>query len=81
MPKDDATYVGHMLDTARKALALVEGKKKADFEGDETLQLALIHLLQIIGEAAGKVSPEFCAAHPDVPWPAIVGMRHKLVHD
>ena len=81
MPKDDLAYVGHMLDMSRKALALASGKEKADFDADEALQLALTHLLQIIGEAARRVSPEFRADHPEIPWPAIVGMRHKVVHD
>jgi len=43
--------------------------------------LALIHLVQVIGEAARQVSAEFAAAHPEIPWAIITGMRHKLVHD
>ena len=56
MPKDDAVYVGHMLDVARKVLAKTDGIEKADFDADENLRLALTHLLQIIGEAATRVS-------------------------
>lgn len=82
MPRDkDLIYIGHMLDMARKAAAVVGGKDRAAYDRDETLQLALTHLLQMIGEAARRVSQEFRAAHPDVPWAAIVGMRHKVVHD
>jgi uncharacterized protein with HEPN domain len=81
MRKDDLDYVGHMLDSARKACRMVAGKTRAEFDGDETLRLALTHLAQVIGEAARRVSPEFCAAHPEVPWKHIVGMRHKVVHD
>ena len=81
MPKDDLVYLGHMLDTSRKALRLVQGKSRAEYDRDETLRLALAHLLQVIGEAARRVSPESCQAHPEVPWKAIVGMRHKVVHD
>ena len=51
------------------------------FDADENLRLAMAHLLQIIGEAAGRLSPEFREQHPEVPWKAIVGMRHKVVHD
>ena len=79
--KDDLVYAGHMLDTARKVRGLVEGKARAEFEAGETLALAVTHLLQIIGEAARRVSPEFAAAHPQIPWKAIVGMRHRVVHD
>ena len=81
MPRDDWVYVGHMLDTARKALRLVAGKTRSDFDQDETLRLALAHLAQVIGEAARRISQEFCDAHPQVPWKHIVGMRHKVVHD
>ena len=81
MQKDDLVYAGHMLDMARKARQLVRGKSRDDYEQDETLSLALTHLLQVIGEAARKVSPEFREKHPDIPWAAIVGLRHRVVHD
>ena len=81
MPKDDQVYIGHMLDMARKAIILVQGKERTDYDRDEVLRLALAHLLQVIGEAARRVSPEYCNAHPEIPWRAIVGMRHKVVHD
>ena len=67
MPRDDAVYVGHMLETARKAVAKVERKSRADFDADENLRLALAHLIQIIGEAASRVSATFCEAYAEVP--------------
>lgn len=81
MPKDDLVYLGHMLDMARKALKLVQGKSRAEYDQDEALRLALAHLLQVIGEAARRVSPAYCQVHPQIPWKAITGMRHKVVHD
>ena len=81
MQPDDPTCVGHMLDTARKAMKKVEGMRRQDFDDDENLRLALTHLLQTIGEAARRVSPAFRAAHTTIPWEAIIGMRHKVVHD
>lgn len=81
MLKDDAVYVGHMLDTARKATDKLRGKAKEDFDADENLRLALAHLIQIIGEAARRISRELQTVHPEIPWTAIVGMRHKVVHD
>jgi uncharacterized protein with HEPN domain len=81
MPKDDSVYVGQMLDMARKARSLVAGKERATYDADEPLRLALTHLIQVIGEAARHVSAEYCVEHPEVPWLAIVGMRHKVVHD
>jgi uncharacterized protein with HEPN domain len=51
------------------------------YDADENLRLALIHLVQVIGEAARQVSREFTVTHPEVPWENIIGMRHKVVHD
>lgn len=51
------------------------------YDTDENLRLALIHLVQVIGEAARQVSREFTASHPEIPWENIVEMRHKVVHD
>jgi Protein of unknown function DUF86 len=68
MQKDDLVFIGHMLDTARKALVLVRGKSREDFDRDEVLDLALTHLLQVIGEAARRVSTGFIEQHPEIPW-------------
>ena len=65
----------------RKARALVSGRTRADYDNDEALRLALTHLLQVIGEAARRVAPESRATCPVVPWAAIIGMRHRVVHD
>jgi uncharacterized protein with HEPN domain len=81
MSPRDPVYVGHMLDMARKALAKIERVTRDVYERDENLRLALTHLVQVIGDAARRVSPEFCAEHPEIPWQDIVGMRHKVVHD
>ncbi len=81
MKGDDGLYLGHMLDAALKAHAKVARFARAQFDADENLRLAVTHLLQIIGEAARRVSQEARAAHPSIPWKAVVGMRHKVVHD
>jgi uncharacterized protein with HEPN domain len=81
LQKDDLVYVGHMLDMAREALELIQGTTREDFDRDRALSLALTHLLQTIGEAARRVSPEFRSEHAEVPWAAIVGLRHRVVHD
>lgn len=81
MLKDDHIYVGHMLDMARKAIEKTRGKNRFEFDQDENLRITLLHLVQVIGEAARRVSPAFREGHPEVPWPKIVGMRHRVVHD
>jgi len=57
------------------------GCRTKSFERDKLLRHGVMRLMQIIGEAARNVSSEFKQAHPEVPWPAIVGMRHRLVHE
>jgi len=70
-----------MLEMAEKALSKIRGKTKKDFDADENLRLALIYLLQTIGEAASKISTQFRDKHPSIPWKEIIGMRNKLVHN
>lgn len=79
--KDDSVYVGHMLDTSKKALSMMYGLTREDYDENEILRFALIHLIQVIGEAARHLSKEFMEKYPHIPWKAIVGMRHKVVHD
>lgn len=79
--KNDLTYLGHMYDTACKATEKLAGKSRADFDADDNLQLALVHLIQTLGESARRISDETKAKHPQIPFRQIVGMRHKVVHD
>ncbi|MBW4582202.1 MAG: DUF86 domain-containing protein [Tildeniella nuda ZEHNDER 1965/U140] len=79
--RDEQVYIGHMLDTANKAIEFVQGITRDDFDNNELLRLSLTHLLQVIGEAARRVSPSFRATYPQIDWKAIVGMRSKVVHD
>jgi uncharacterized protein with HEPN domain len=51
------------------------------FDSDGLLQDAVVRRLEIIGEAAGRVSPETVAAHPGIPWREIIGMRNRIVHE
>jgi len=81
MPKDDAVYFAHMLEMARKAYAWASQLDKTQFDANEGSQLGLAHLVQIIGEAAARVSQPGQDAHPEIPWREITGMRNKIVHD
>jgi len=53
---------------------------RASFDDDERTQVWMVYQLQIIGEACGRLSDDFRARHPEMPWRAITGMRHHLVH-
>ena len=81
MSPRDRVYVGHMLDMTTKSIEKIRGLTREQFDSDENLRLALIYLIQIIGEAASRVSSSYRDEHPDVPWSEITGMRHKVVHD
>jgi uncharacterized protein with HEPN domain len=81
MQKDDLIYVSHMIDLATSAVNKVDPITRERFDSDENLRLALTHLVQTLGEAARRVSPEFQQRYPAIPWAKIVGMRHKVVHD
>jgi uncharacterized protein with HEPN domain len=77
---DDSVRLRHMLDAARKAVALLAAKSRAQVAADEIGQLALARLLEIVGEAAGRVSSEYRAAHPELPWTEMNGLRNRLAH-
>ena len=81
MQRDDRAYLGHMLDLARKAAARVRGRTREEYDTDEDLRIVIAHLVQTIGEAAGRVSPEGRARYGDIPWKQVVGIRHRIVHD
>jgi uncharacterized protein with HEPN domain len=80
MPKNDADRVRHMLRAAREAVELVRGKSQQDLEQGRLLQLAILRLLEVVGEAARQVSPDVQRLHAQIEWPKIVGMRNHLIH-
>jgi uncharacterized protein with HEPN domain len=67
----------------KEAISKIEERKadkKSDFDSEELLQIWTVHYLQIIGEAASRITQEFRDQHPDIPWGQMIGMRHILVH-
>ncbi len=74
---------GHLLDILKAARLAIEFRgsaDKADFLSDTKTQSAVLHQLLIIGEAVKRLSLQFRAAHPEVPWKLIAGTRDKLIH-
>jgi len=69
-----------MLDHAREAVMLAAGKAEGDLRNNRLLQLGLVRLVEIIGEAAAGVPPEERQQHPEIPWGDVIGMRNKLIH-
>ena len=73
--------LAHMLDYGSRATAKVSGLDWDDFERDENLRLAVVHLIQIVGEAARHVSEKTQRKYSHIPWSDIIGMRHRLVNN
>jgi uncharacterized protein with HEPN domain len=80
MWRDDA-YLLDMLLAARKVQNFTQAVSWEQFQGDELTQNAVMRQIQIIGEAARKVSSQYQREHPEISWQAIIGMRHRLVHE
>jgi len=77
---DDAVSLRHMLDTAREAATLARGQSHEELKNNRLLQLGLTRLVEVVGEAANRVSLETRAKYPAIPWAQIVGMRNRLIH-
>ena len=80
MPRDDHVRVLHMIEAAETVGTFVARRHRADLDTDRMLLFALVRAIEIIGEAASRVSPETRATAPAVPWAQITGMRNRLVH-
>jgi uncharacterized protein with HEPN domain len=77
---DDLAWLRDMLAAAAEASQLAAGCDFAGFQASREKQLALMHLLVIVGEAAAQVSEQTRLQLPAVPWRQVVGMRNRLVH-
>jgi uncharacterized protein with HEPN domain len=80
MNESDVIRLRHMLDAAREALSFIAGRSSEDLGRDRMLVLALVKEIEIIGEAANRISDESRKALPRIPWPKIVAMRNRLIH-
>lgn len=69
-----------MRNYGREAVAMFDGASADALENDRTLHLALLYLVQTVGEAATRLSGEVRAAHPEIPWKDVIGMRNRLAH-
>jgi uncharacterized protein with HEPN domain len=77
----DAALLLDIVLAAEDALSFVAGLDERAFLASGLHQSAVIRKFEVMGEAAGKVSRAFCAAHPEIPWEQMTGLRHRLIHD
>lgn len=78
--RDPAISLRQMRDHAQEVIELVRGRSRSDLDSNRLLALALVRLLEIIGEAAGRVPADEQARRPGISWPSIVGLRNRLIH-
>jgi len=79
--KTDDKYLWDMLDAAKAILGFIAGRTFMDYNRNRMLRNAVERNLEIIGEAANKVSPEFKLLHASIPWRGIIGQRNVIAHD
>jgi uncharacterized protein with HEPN domain len=80
MPSHDTDVrLRHMLDAAREAAQMAQGKTRADLDTDRPLNLSLVRLLEIVGEAASRVPVVERSNYSRIPWVQIVGLRNRLI--
>ena len=77
----DAAHLWDMLAAAREAHAVVDGITAEQFLADRIRLRALERMLELVGEAARRVTPACQVAHPEIPWRALIGQRNLLVHE
>ena len=78
--RQDDLYLLDMLVAARKAARFAADVTYSQFERSDLHQNAIIKVVEIVGEAASRVSEVTKEAHPEVPWQEIVGLRNRIVH-
>ena len=69
-----------MLDHSMEAVILSKGKSPEELVYDRILGLAIVRLMEIIGEAANRVPKEERIRHPEIPWTQIISLRNRLIH-
>lgn len=69
-----------MYDAALDAMRFIEGRSRAGLKHDRMLAFALVKAIEIVGEAAFRLTPGSHADLPGIPWTEIIAMRHRLVH-
>jgi len=79
--RDYIIRLRHMLDHAHEIVRITSGKTLADLDTDRLLDLALLHLITIIGEAASRIPADERNKYSEIQWAQISGMRNHIVHE
>ena len=76
----DSAYILDIFTSARLVRSYMEGVGLDKFLADIQLQDSVIRRIEVIGEAAGRISPQFQKTRPEIPWQAMIGMRNRMIH-
>lgn len=80
MRAEDGVRIRHMIEASEAAIQFAAGRKRQDLDNDLMLLFAIVRAVEILGEAASKISQETQAELGAIPWKAIIGMRNRLAH-
>ena len=80
MRDEDRVRVRHMIEAGEAVAEFISGRQRADLDSDRMLLFAVVRAIEVLGEAASKVSEDVRRAGAPIPWNAIVGMRNRVVH-
>ena len=78
--RDPLVAIHHIHDHGREALEMVRERSRTDLDSDRMFELALVRLMEVVGEASRRVPPNFRARYPDVPWRETTDLRNRLIH-
>ena len=81
MKRDDTVYLLHILESIGRIERYLEGVNEETFRKETLIQDGIIRQIEIIGEAAKRLSSKLRADYSQIPWQDIIGMRDKLAHD
>ena len=77
----DSVFIAQMVEAAEAALEFTDGQTAESFASDRLVGYAVVRAVQLVGQAAHSVSAELQAAHAEIPWREMIGMRNVVVHD
>ena len=80
MRREDSIRFRHMLDAAKEAMSFAKNKTRKNLDNNRMLVLSLVKSIEIIGEAASKVTDETKKEFPEIPWANMIAMRNRLIH-
>jgi len=76
----DRNRIQHMLEAGLQAISFMQDRNREHLDTDTQLRFALLRAIEVLGEAASRVSPELRETKPEIPWQQIVSTRNRLIH-